>query len=165
MQPADQLAVLFDELHRPLHRYLLCLGLAGSDADETVQETFLRLHRHLGNDGGRGNLRGWVFQVARNLALNQFKSAGRRLMQTLDDNHASHLADPRETPEILALRREQKRELRAAIERLTPHQRECLLLRAGGLRYREIAEVMGLGISNVAELVERATTRLQKELK
>jgi hypothetical protein len=59
---------IFDELRRPLFRYFLCAGLSREDADEGIQETFLRLHQHLRKDGDRSNLRGWIFQVARNLA-------------------------------------------------------------------------------------------------
>jgi DNA-directed RNA polymerase specialized sigma24 family protein len=78
LMTADESAVsgMFDELRRPLFRYFLCAGLSREDADEGIQETFLRLHRHLRKDGDRSNLRGWVFQVvARNLARNQHRSA------------------------------------------------------------------------------------------
>jgi len=53
--------------------------------------------------------------------------------------------------------------LRQAVAKLTPQQRECLRLRASGLRYREIAEVLGIGISSVGELVQRATARLRED--
>jgi DNA-binding CsgD family transcriptional regulator len=48
------------------------------------------------------------------------------------------------------------------MERLTPQQIECLQLRVAGLRYREIADVMGIGISAVGELVQRAMVRLNE---
>jgi len=165
MADADSLerdvAALFEELRRPLYRYFLCAGLSAEDADEGVQETFLRLHRHLGNHGGRSNLRGWIFQVARNMARNEFKSARRRRTETLVSDA---FADPGATPEGAAIERQRVRRLGAAIERLPPQQRECVLLRAAGLRYREIAEVLGIGISSVGELVQRATARLSEEV-
>jgi RNA polymerase sigma-70 factor, ECF subfamily len=56
------------------------------------------------------------------------------------------------------------RRLRRSMEMLTPQQRECILLRASGLRYREIAEVLGIGISSVGETMQRAASRLKTRL-
>src|ERR1700722_13812629 len=80
----SEVSGMFDELRRPLFRYFLCAGLSREDADEGIQETFLRLHQHLGKGGDRSNLRGWIFQVARNLARNQHKSARIRRPEALD---------------------------------------------------------------------------------
>jgi RNA polymerase sigma-70 factor (ECF subfamily) len=149
---------MFDELRQPLFRYFLCAGLSREDADEGIQETFLRLHLHLQKDGDRSNLRGWIFQVARNLARNQHKSARLRLTDALENDNA--LPGPEGSPEEQAIRNERMRRLQRSMEMLTPRQRECLLLRASGLRYREIAEVLGVGISSVGELVQRAAALL-----
>jgi len=46
---------------------------------------------------------------------------------------------------------------------LTESERECLLLRAGGLRYREIGEVLGIGTSTVGDTVERAIKKLAEK--
>jgi len=157
---------MFDELRRPLFRYFLCAGLSREDADEGVQETFLRLHQHLRLDGDRSNLRGWVFQVARNLARNQRKSARSQRTEALDDawQRSNALRDPEGSPEDQAIRSERMRRLQRSMETLTAQQRECLLLRASGLRYREIAEVLGVGISSVGEMVQRAAARLSEVL-
>jgi RNA polymerase sigma-70 factor (ECF subfamily) len=67
--PPDQEVIrLFDELYTPLRRYVIFLGLPPEDAEDAVQETFLRLYKHLGSRRDRANLRGWLFHVARNLA-------------------------------------------------------------------------------------------------
>ena len=47
---------------------------------------------------------------------------------------------------------------------MTPQQRECVLLRASGLRYREIPEVLGIGISSVGETMQRGASRLNEAL-
>jgi RNA polymerase sigma-70 factor (ECF subfamily) len=157
---------IFDELRRPLFRYFLCAGLSREDADEGIQETFLRLHQHLRKDGDRANLRGWIFQVARNLARNQHKSARVRRTEALDGDSERRNAfrDPQGSPEDQAIRSERMRRLKRSMEMLTPQQRECLLLRAAGLRYREIAEALGIGISSVGEMVQRAAARLNEVL-
>jgi RNA polymerase sigma-70 factor, ECF subfamily len=162
----SEVSGIFDQLHRPLFRYFLCAGLSREDADEGIQETFLRLYQHLRKDGDRSNLRGWIFQVARNLARNQHKSARMRRTETLDGDleRINAFADPEGSPEDQAIRSERMRRLRRSMQMLTPQQRECVLLRASGLRYREIAQVLGIGISSVGETMQRAASRLNEAL-
>ena len=56
------------------------------------------------------------------------------------------------------------RRLDAGIAQLTEPQRQCLYLRAQGLRYREIAVVLGISVSSAAELLQRAVVKLNGEL-
>ena len=161
--PKDEAAQLFDELHVPLHRYLLCAGLGWADAEEAVQETFLRLHRLLRKHGDRTNLRGWVFQVARNLARDQRKSARWQRLVNLDhSSDEAEFPDPGAGPEAQAIGEQRRRRVRAAIGKLSPQQRECVLLRISGLRYREIAEILGINCASVGELMERSTACLSE---
>jgi RNA polymerase sigma-70 factor (ECF subfamily) len=167
--PADQTRNealrYFDELSVPLRRYLLCAGASAADADDAVQESFLRLYRHLEKNGDRSNLYGWVFQVARNYLRDERKSAHRqRTVQLADALRDGGPADPQGSPEWCALDEERGRRLREAIEKLPEQQRECMLLRASGLRYREIAEILGIHTSSVGAMVHRAAARLSEEL-
>ena len=59
--------------------------------------------------------------------------------------------------------KEKFRRLREAIKLLTGSERECLLLRAEGLRYREIGEVLGIATSTVADTVDRAIRKLAEK--
>jgi RNA polymerase sigma-70 factor, ECF subfamily len=152
----------FDELHLPVYRYLVCLGLGSADAEEVVQETFLRLFRHLAGRRSRDNLRGWIFQVARNAVRDRRKSP--QWKQTVRLDPLIGIVDPRVGPEEQLLREERGRRLQAAIGKLSAQQRECILLRISGLRYREIAEVLGIKVASVGELVGRATTRLREDI-
>ena len=150
----------FDELRDPLRRYLMCAGAGPADADEAVQEAFLRLYRHLEKNGDRRNVRGWVFQVARNCIRDQRKSARHQHTVPLDDA----IADPQDNPERCAQREERTRRLRGAIEKLPEQERECILLRSSGLRYREIADVMGIDTNRAGQLVQRAVARFREDL-
>ncbi len=161
----QNLADAFTELRDPVCRYLLSLGLDRPDADEVLQETFLRLCRHISADGPQENLRGWVFRVAHNLARDEHRRKRRRPAQSLEERQVNieTRADPAATPEQQLIARERERRLAAALERLPGHQRECLHLRAEGLRYREIAEVLGAGVSTIAEWVQQALNTLGEE--
>src|SRR5580700_3403551 len=71
----DEALRWFDELRDPLRRYLMCAGACPADADEAVQESFLRLYQHLEKRGDLANARARVFQVARNYVRDARKSA------------------------------------------------------------------------------------------
>lgn len=159
-----QITQLFDELCEPVYRYLLCLGVSPADGDEIVQETFFRLCQHL-HAGGRGDkLRGWVFRVAHNISINKLKSCKRFVSSMPEDfGELDTVADPRCGPEELLLRREKMARVHSAISALSEQQRQCLYLRAEGFRYREIAEILEVTISTVAESLRRAIKKLVTE--
>ena len=149
---------LYRELRRPLLRYLACLGLSADEAQDVVQDAFLSLHKHLAAGGSQENIRSWIFRVAHNQARNRQSRYERRFAAPLEERVDSITDES--TPESAVLEREKFRQLRKAIRLLTDSERECLLLRAGGLRYREIGEVLGVPTSTVADTVERAIKKL-----
>jgi len=157
----SEVTTLYRELRKPLLRYLVCLGLTSDEAQDVVQDAFLSLQRHLASNGTQENIRGWLFRVAHNQARNRQTSYHRRFGEPLDDE-MDFLADDA-TPEQRVLEKEKFRHLAAAIRLLTESERECLLLRAGGLRYREIGEVLGIATSTVADTVERGIKKLSEK--
>jgi RNA polymerase sigma-70 factor, ECF subfamily len=152
---------LFRELRKPLLRYLMCLGLSADEAQDVVQDAFLSLHRHASAGGSRENIRSWLFRVAHNQARNRQTSYDRRFGEPLDAGAQSMLDEA--TPERALLEKEKIERLGIAIRTLADTERECLLLRASGLRYREIAEVLGIATSTVADTVERAVKKLAEK--
>lgn len=169
----EDVADLFQELRRPLFRYLLSLSLSYPEAEDAVQETFLRLCQQF-QAGACFNLRPWLFRVAHNLALDQHRRRLREPSPILGQNSSADdftaesavvLKDTQPTPEQEAMERQREQRLRSALARLSAHQQHCLHLRAEGLRYREIGEVLGVGTSTVADWVQAALERLGRDLK
>jgi RNA polymerase sigma-70 factor (ECF subfamily) len=158
---SSEVTTLYRELRKPLLRYLVCLGLTSDEAQDVVQDAFLSLQRHLASDGTQENIRGWLFRVAHNQARNRQTSYHRRFGEPLD-GEMDFLADDT-TPEQRVLEKEKFRRLAAAVRLLTESERECLLLRAGGLRYREIGQVLGMATSTVGDTVERAIKKLAEK--
>jgi RNA polymerase sigma-70 factor, ECF subfamily len=152
---------LYRELRKPLLRYLVALGLSSDEAQDVVQDAFVSLQRHLGAGGSQENIRSWVFRVAHNQARNRQSSYHRRFGESLGEEVESIAHDA--TPERAVLEKEKFGRLRKAILLLTPSERECLLLRAGGFRYREIGEILGMATSTVGETVERAIKKLAEK--
>jgi len=154
-------AKLYRELQKPLLRYLVCLGLSRDEAQDVVQDAFVSLQRHLSANGSTESIRSWLYRVAHNAARNRQKSYARRFAAPLDA--ASEKTSGADTPERVVLEKEKFQRLGKAMKTLTESERECLLLRAGGLRYREIGEAMGVSTSTVGETVERAIKKLAEK--
>jgi RNA polymerase sigma-70 factor, ECF subfamily len=152
---------LYRELRQPLLRYLAGLGLTADEAQDVAQDAFLSLHKHLAADGRQENIRSWLFRVAHNRARNYQQSYAQRMGDPIDpdSNALSHEA----SPEQAMLAQEKFRRLDEAIHSLAVQERECLMLRAEGLRYREIGEVLGVPTSTVADTVERAVKKLAEK--
>lgn len=152
---------LYRELRKPLLRYLVCLGLSGDEAQDVVQDAFLSLHRHLSAGGSKENIRSWLFRVAHNGARNRQNRYERRFSAPIDSEIESTLDEA--TPERNVLEKEKFSQLEKAMRVLTESERECLLLRAGGLRYREIGDVLGMATSTVGDTVDRAIKKLAEK--
>jgi RNA polymerase sigma-70 factor (ECF subfamily) len=156
-----EITALYRELRKPLLRYLVCLGLSMDEAEDAVQDTFVSLHGHLASGGSQENIRSWVFRVAHNRARNRQGSYHRRFGEPLDVE--TDMVQDQTTPERTVLEKEKFRRLRKAIRQLTESERECLLLRSEGLRYREIGDVLGISTSTVGETVSRAIKKLAEK--
>jgi RNA polymerase sigma-70 factor (ECF subfamily) len=156
--PTCEVTVLYSELRKPLLRYLVCLGLSGDEAQDIVQDAFVSLQRHVTSGGSQENIRSWLFRVAHNRARNHQKSFHRRFAEPFDAE--LHVVSDAATPEHLVLEKEKFRRLEIALRSLTKDERECLSLRAAGLRYREVSEVLAIPTSTVADTVDRAVRKL-----
>jgi len=155
---------LFEELRDRLLRYLLALGLSAHDGEEIIQETFLLLFQHLRRGKSRQNVRGWVFRVARNLALKQRAANQLRLrrMVEFDESLREQSADPNSNPEEQLQSRHRQARLLAVVRALPEQDQSCLCMRAEGLRYREIAEALGISLGSVAGSLARSLARLNR---
>jgi RNA polymerase sigma-70 factor, ECF subfamily len=158
---SSEATALYRELQKPLLRYLVCLGLSVDEAQDVIQDAFLSLHRHVTAGGSQANIRGWLFRVAHNRARNHQKRYDRRFGDSLEAGMDRALDEA--TPERAMLEKEKFRRLGKAIQLLTESERGCLLLRAEGLRYHEIGEVLGIPTSTVGDIVERTIKKLAEK--
>jgi RNA polymerase sigma-70 factor (ECF subfamily) len=154
---------LFEQLRNPLLRYAYSFGIPMHDAEEIVQETFLSLFRHLQLGRSRENLRGWIFRVAHNLALKQRLAHQRLSERTVSDGAmAERQFDHAPNPEQQLSFAQRQSRLLAVVASLPEADRNCLSLRAEGLRYREIAAVLGISLGSVSISLKRSLARLMR---
>jgi RNA polymerase sigma-70 factor (ECF subfamily) len=157
---ADRVAQLFSEARNDVYAYLLSLGLNPAQAQEETQEVFLRLYVTLKKGEEIQNARAWVFRVAHNSGLKA--RARQKGTVALDPALELSLASPAVGPEQSLLDRERAAQFREGVEKLSGQQRRCLFLRMQGLKYPEIAAVMGISASAVGEFMRRAILQLRK---
>ncbi len=162
---------LFDQFRDRLFRYALTFGLPIEDCEEVIQETFLALFQHLTRGKSRRNLRGWLFRVAHNLALRtrlrarrdgQPSAAVRASKDVQVDVQEDSVVDPEPNPERQFESAQTRGRLLAVFQALPEQDRRCLSLRAEGLRYREIAEVLDMSLGSVSVSLARSLARLTR---
>lgn len=134
------------------------------DAEELLDDAFLRVYVQRGSyDPARGAFGGWLLRIARNLALDRWRSARRRLALPLDQ-----LAPPSgagELPLELSLRREQRQRMHQVLSALPFEEHELLVLSYWGeLSHREIAGRLNLPLGTVKTRIRRAMAQLRSVL-
>ena len=152
---------LYDELVGPIYRYVAVRVRRREDAEDLTHLVFERIVTALPRYHHTGRpFAAWAFRIARNAVIDHQRRARptEPLGPDADSAHGTGL-------DALSVRLEESRELRAAIARLTPDQREALLLRyAGGLSADEAAEVMGRRPGTIRGLTFRAIEALRRQL-
>jgi len=162
IDPRKQVERWFLELRSPLFRFLRTLRCRPSVAEEITQETFLRLHRALRDGLQMNDVQAWLFRVARNLYIDSQRGDQRYGAVRHDQKTWQDLAgaDSTPDPEQQVLQRERIRLIADRVARLPPLQRECIRLKAQGLRYQEIAAALGIPMTAAVDCVRQAVKRL-----
>lgn len=130
-----------------------------ADAEDVLQETFLRAYLALGRYDERDQFRGWLFRILTNQCRNALTSRGRRGRRFIQDEVAIEgaPAPPEAAPQGI-----HDVELAKALSQLDPNQREALLLKyAEGLEYTEMSAMTGVGESALKMRVKRGSERLR----
>lgn len=166
----------FEQIVR--HYSGMVFGLAArlvgpADAEDVVQETFLRAWHGLGRFRGESSLKTWLYAIALNRARARHGTLARlRAVFTPgaareDDPFASldDAADPALSPEENAVLAERRRRLRAALGTLPDEFRTAVVLRdLEGLSYEEVASVLGIPIGTVRSRLARGRALLREKL-
>jgi len=160
---------MVSQYHYRLLRYLVYWTSRREQAEDLVQETWLRVLEHAGQYNGRLRFEPWLFSIARNLAIDHLRkrqTATARHRMCPEDDAALDLPAPDfESPFFAAARSEDAKRIAAALGALEPIYREALLLRfQEELSLAEIAQVAGAPISTVSSRIQRGLSMLQAAL-
>ena len=150
--PAEALR-LFNEHGGAIYRFCRSMLRNESEAEDVVQETFLKLLQHLKADSVRSNIRSWLFTVAANACRDRMRWRMRWLPWSEEEDQRT--VPPSEDDE-------DRQRARATLRQLAPRDRMLLSLRANGLSYREIAVATGIREQSVGRLLARAVDRWKR---
>jgi RNA polymerase sigma-70 factor (ECF subfamily) len=155
LPPSIAAQELFRQHGTAVYRFAVAMLRHHQDAEDVVQETFLKLLRHLAAGGSAENIRGWLFTVAAN-ALRD-RQRGRSRWVPWGPDHEGTVAPPPLLDEDGRVKM-----LRDALHRLAPRDRLLLALRAQDLSYRDIAAATGIRFASVGRLLARAVDRCER---
>ena len=149
-----------------LYGYAMTLTRDQTEAEDLVQETYLRAVRAFGQLVPNSNLKSWLFVIMRNAWLNQIRHtrSGPRFVELgSDEENPAHWAeDFANNPHILYLRKLEREEIREAVESLPALHREIVVLRdIEGFSYQEIASMLGCPAGTVMSRLGRARGKLR----
>jgi RNA polymerase sigma-70 factor (ECF subfamily) len=157
------LTEIYDRYAEAIYRYLYRLLGDAHLAEDLTSDAFLKLVQVLGTSRApRDELRGWLYRVAHNLAVDWFrKEAKAGTLLTLNEDLAADDASP-----LVRLENHQVRQrLRRAIRQLTLSQQQVLVLRfSEGLKLEEVGRLMGKDAGAIKLIQYRALRRLRKLL-
>jgi RNA polymerase sigma-70 factor (ECF subfamily) len=160
----EELAMpLFDPLYN-FARWLVCNS---NDAEDLVQETYLKAWRSFASFQPGTNFRAWMFQILRNTFLSSCAKLERRMTVAMDseEEDGPELAVETETPETILMNRSNSELVERAIGDLPMHYREALLLcEVEEMSYQEIAEVLSIPIGTVMSRLARARRGVRQSL-
>ena len=135
------------------------------DAQDALQEAFVKCWRHREGLAKVQCLRAWIFQVVLNVGRDMRKSAWSRKRRPMDDLQAETLKACSPDPSAESQRREEVAHLRQALHDLRPNEKEVFLLRENGdLTYEQIAKLLGIPVGTVKTRMRTALAQLRVAL-
>jgi RNA polymerase sigma-70 factor (ECF subfamily) len=152
-----------------LYGYALTLTRDQTEAEDLVQETYLRAVRAFGQLVPNTNLKSWLFVIMRNAWLNQLrhKRSGPRFVEldAGEEGFSSRREPLSEDPYVLYTRKLEREEIQAAIDGLPSLYREIVVLRdIEGFSYQEIATMLSCPAGTVMSRLGRAREKLRRSL-
>jgi RNA polymerase sigma factor (sigma-70 family) len=157
----EELAIpLFDSLYN----FARWLAQNQNDAEDLVQETYLKAFRSYASFEPGTNFRAWIFQILKNTFLGSCSKLERRMTLAMDSEE--DLPTTSATPESVLIGRSDIDAVRCAIEQLPVIFREVILLcDVEDASYREIAEILSIPIGTVMSRLARARKMVRASLR
>ena len=166
----DQPSAGFEELAMPqfdsLYNFAHWLVHNSSDAEDLVQETYLKALRNFASFQSGTNFRAWMFRILKNTFLSSCSTLERRMTDAMvSEEDGPELAVDMETPETILMNHSDSQRLQRAIDDLPLHYREALLLcEVEEMSYQEIAEILSIPIGTVMLRLARARKSVRESL-
>jgi len=162
--PAQRVASSTDYING-LYGYAMVLTRNHAEAEDLVQETYVRALRAMSRLRADSNMKGWLLKILRNLWLNQLRKrrTGPRILDTdVGDGLVENIVDSGKDAYATYLEKTETERVRSAIQQLPVEFREIILLREfDDLSYKEIADLLDCPAGTVMSRLARARAKLR----
>ena len=170
---SDAFAGLLNQFGTKLFRFFLRNTGSREDAQDLLQEVFIKLLENIKGYRHKGRFESWLFIVAANLLRDHYRKRNRRIKtHTLESDYdpegrkQSEPVAPNPLPQQELEKHEQLDRLQQALMILTPLDREIVMLRHyGGLTFQELAEHFKIPLGTALAKVHRSLKKLRKNMK
>ncbi len=153
----EVVTALYEQLRPALLGYVYHLTGSARDAEDLVQIAFLQLFDQLSRRSEIRNVRGWIYRAVHSLAINHVTRSYRR-DSLIKEWLADAATEDVHTAEESLARRE---EIENALQVVNERERHCLMLRADGLSYQEIGEVLEISAKSVSVYLARGLKKFE----
>jgi RNA polymerase sigma-70 factor (ECF subfamily) len=161
----DAFRLLVERHSRAIYRSAWRITGNSADADDVVQETFLRAYRAAASFDARASFTTWLHRIAINCSLDLIDSRKRRDGRINDGEDLALLASSDASPDRVVLGSEMQRAIARAMDDLTGNERTAFVLRHfEGMPLEEIGEILGTRLNATKNTVFRAVRKLRQQL-
>ncbi len=158
LQARAKFEELIKDIRPELHRYVARMVGSAIDGEDVVQEAIVKAYYSLPLGTAESNLRGWLFRVAHNKAIDFLRRSNLQTMEQLDERFPSQ-----SEPEHPLEQKELTTTALAVFLKLTPRQRSCVILKdVLGYSLAEISGFLDASVPEIKALLHRGRTRLRK---
>lgn len=140
------------------------------DAMDALQESFIKIYRHLGSFKEGSKFDTWVYRIVVNTCNDMLRKNNAAMTESMirsdeEDEYTLELPDPEPGPQEALLRKEQAAQILEALAQLKPDQKEVIVLRdIQGFSYEEISEMLDCSMGTIKSRINRARNRLREIL-
>jgi RNA polymerase sigma-70 factor (ECF subfamily) len=161
----DAFRILVERHSRAIYRSAYRITANAADADDVVQEAFLRSYRALASFDSRATFTTWLHRIAINCALDLIDSRKRRDGRIDDGGDLASIASTDASPDRVVLGAEMQRAIARAMAELTGNERTAFVLRHfEGMPLEEIGQILGTRLNATKNTVFRAVKKLRQQL-
>jgi len=163
----DTFQRLYNNYHHDLFQFLFYMVKNREQAEDLVQEVYIRVLKAYDKFEGRSSEKTWLFSIARHVAIDSFRKQKTIRQRIIDkfDWDKQQIQDHQPLPDEIALQNEQIQWMYRALDYCTLDQRSVLILRyLQDLSITETAEALGWTTSKVKTTQHRALKHLQKHM-
>lgn len=150
---------IWTELSEPLKKYIMKRVPNATDADDILQEVFVKIHQNIGDLKDENKFQSWIYKISRHAIVDYYRRKNRiELIELVDDFAAETEQNTSTNAEIAAC-------LKVMIEYLPEKYKQALwLTEFENLTQKELSERMGLSLSGAKSRVQRGREKLKEML-